>query len=197
MTDNASAGATPAAAGTTPVQTPVIPAAAPVNGAATDADAPLGEPGLKALQAERTARETAERTARDAQKALDELKAQHATAEEKAYAKAKAEGAAEVLDRANDRVRISEVKSALVGAGLNAGLVPLAAKADEFQALKVNDEGEVVGLAEAVKAFKEKQPALFATAAPAPRDFGGGPRGTPAAGGNDMNKLIRQAAGRR
>jgi hypothetical protein len=63
--------------------------------------------------------------------------------------------------------------------------------------LKVTDDGEVTGLDAAVDAFKRARPDLFAArSAPRPGDAGLGPRGTPAAGGIDMNTAIRRMAGR-
>lgn len=57
----------PAAEGATPPNPAPTPAPAP------DADAPLGEGGLRALQAERAAREAAERSAREAAERLAKL----------------------------------------------------------------------------------------------------------------------------
>jgi hypothetical protein len=76
-------------------------------------------------------------------------------------------------------------------------MVDLASRADQFAGLSVTDGGEVQGLTEAVEAFRKSMPDLFARpAAPRSPDFGGGPRGAPAAPEADMNAIIRRATGR-
>jgi hypothetical protein len=200
MTDNASAGATPAAGGATPPQTPAQPAAATppaASSSATGDDQQLGDAGKRALEEERRARREAEDRAKAFQKDLDELKAQGLSESEKAVADAKKAGAAEVTERFHGQIRRAETRSALTSAGINASVLDLATKADEFAALKVTDDGEVTGLDAAVDAFKRARPDLFAArSAPRPGDAGLGPRGTPAAGGIDMNTAIRRMAGR-
>lgn len=167
--EDQSAGATPAAGGATPPQTPPAqPAAAPADptdatasSATDDAAAALGDPGKRALEALRTELK-AERDARKAEKQeLEDLKSKSLTDTERAIADAKKAGAAEVTDRFHAQVRRSEVKAALSGAGINAGVLDLAVKADEFLALKVTDDGDVEGLDEAVKAFKNTHKELF------------------------------------
>lgn len=113
---------------------------------------------------------------------------------EKALEKARQDSAAEVAGRFHVAIRRSEVRAALSAAGVQPGMIELAAKADDFSSLKVNDEGEVEGLSTALDAFRKKMPALFQPAA-RPTSFDGGPRGTPAST-NDMNAVIRRMAGR-
>jgi hypothetical protein len=192
MPDNDTpAGATPVVAGATPVQTP---APAPTG------EEPLGAAGLRALQEERKRADAAEKAAKAATEELDKLRTAGQSEQEKAIAKARREGAEEVLAKAQSQVRVSEVRTALLAAGLQPGLLGYVAKGDEFANLKVTEDGDVVGLDEAVKALKQGNPALFATT-PQPNggkpDFGGGPRGGAATADADMNTLIRQAAGRR
>lgn len=200
MTQTASAGATPAAGDATSPQTPVSPAAATPSAAApsaTDDDPQLGDAGKRALNDERRARREAEDRAKALERERDELKAATQTESEKAIAEAKKAGAAEVTERFHGQIRRAEVRAALTSAGINASVLDLAAKADEFAALKVTDEGEVSGLDAAVEAFKRARPDLFAAkTAPRSGDAGLGPRGTPAAGGPDLNSWIRKEAGR-
>lgn len=201
MADNASAGATPAAGGATLPQTPAQPAAATPVAATTpatgDDDAALGDAGKRAIKSERDRAAAAERERDDLKRRLEELENASKSEHERALSVAKREGAAEVAERYQVAIRRSEVKAALTAAGVPASLVDLAARADAFGALKVNEEGVVQGLDEAVKAFKDATPDLFAAKAPTrTADFGGGPRGTPAAGSQDINTLIRRAAGR-
>lgn len=184
MTDTtASAGATPAAGGATPPQSPP---AQPASGSTTAAptepakgeDDALGEKGLRALQVERDAAKAA-KAERDAlQKQLDELKASTLSDSDKAIAQAKKDGSTETLTRVQAQIRRSEVKAALVGAGINASVLDLAINASEFTALKVDDEGVVDGLEAAVTAFKAGRKDLFGTAA-AGGSSDGGARGAP------------------
>jgi hypothetical protein len=202
MTDNASAGATPAAGGATPPQTPAQPAPATPAAATTSAtgdDDGLGDAGKRALRAERDRASAAERERDDLKRRFEELENSSKSEHEKALAQAKRDGATEVAERYQAAIRRSEVRAALTAAGVPATLIDLASRADGFAALKVSDQGEVQGLDEALEAFRKATPDLFAKAPatpPRPADFGGGPRGTPATGGRDMNTLIRSAAGR-
>lgn len=189
MTDNASAGATPVVAGATPAQTPPpngTPSAAPPP-ATGDPDA-LGDAGKRALEAMKAERDAASRDAKAAKQALEALQDKSATDAEKAIKAARAEG----LAQGHAQIRRSEVKAALAGAGINASVLDLALGAPDFAALKVNDEGEVEGLGEAIAAFKKARADLFKpTAAPGSAD--GGAHGSPSLGTN-MNDLIRAAA---
>ena len=200
---NQSAGAMPVAGGATPSQTPANPAAptapaAPATPATGDPD-DLGEGGKRALKAERDARSAAERERDELKTRLDELENSSKTEHEKAIAQAKKDGATEVLSKVQAQVRRSEVRAALSAAGVSGAMLDLAAKADEFAALKVTDEGVVQGLDQAIADLKKALPDLFkaqpAGGGKAP-DFGGGPRGTPAGAGTDLNTFIRRAAGR-
>jgi hypothetical protein len=190
----------PAAGGATPSQTPASPAAAPSGAAtppATGDDLQLGDAGKRALNEERTARRDAEERAKAFEKELAELRTANQTDSEKALEAAKKAGAGEVTERFHVQIRRSEVKAALTSAGISPSVMDLAVAAPEFAALKINDEGEVVGLEAAVDAFKKARSDLFVTKpTPRPGDTGLGPRGTPAAGGLDMNTYIRQRAGR-
>ena len=199
---NQSAGAMPVAGGATPSQTPAQPAA-PTTGTpaepATGYPDGLGDAGKKALDAERKRAEAAEKANGDLAKQLEDLKAATQSDQEKAIAQAKKDGGAEVLTRVQAQVRRSEVRAALSAAGASGAVLDLAAKADEFAELKVTDEGVVQGLDQAIADFKKAMPDLFkaqpAGGGKAP-DFGGGPRGTPAGAGTDLNTFIRRAAGR-
>jgi hypothetical protein len=142
-------------------------------------------------------RDAATALAKAAEKERDELRAAGLSESEKAVADARKAGAAEVTERFHGQIRRAEVRAALTSAGINASVLDLAAKADEFAALKVTDEGEVAGLDAAVDSFKKARSDLFASkATPRSGDVGLGPRGTPAAGGQDLNSWIRKEAGR-
>jgi hypothetical protein len=148
-----------------PGQTP--PAATPATGPAAGAPATgepsdLGDAGKRAIDAMKAERDAEQRARKAAEKALDELRLAGATDTEKAIAKAKADGAAEVTGRFHDQIRRSEVRVALTAAGMNPGVIDLAARADEFAALKVGDDGAVDGLDRVVAAFKTAHGDLFA-----------------------------------
>lgn len=173
----------PAAGGATPPQSPPAspaadqPPAAPAPPATGDPDA-LGESGKRALESERTARKAAETAAKAATDELTALKAEGLTAQEKAIAQARKEATAEVTGTFHAQLRQARVESALAAAGIEPSLLDLAAKAGEFAALKVKDDGTLEGLAEAIEALKKARPALFkAPATPGTAD--GGTRGQP------------------
>lgn len=191
MPETTPAGAMPVAEGATPSQTAVLPDAAPTPPATGDSEA-LGEAGTRALAAERKRANEAEKAQRTLQTRLTELENASKSETDKAIDVARKEGAAEATAKANERIRRAEVRSALTAAGVNPALLDLAARADEFGALKVGDDGEVEGLAAAVEAFKKTMPDLF-RAAQRP-DFGGGPRGQTPTSTPGMNELLRAAA---
>jgi hypothetical protein len=130
----------------------------------------LGDAGKRALNEERTARRAAEAAARTAADELAKLKSEHQTDAEKALTDAKKAGAAEERAKLVSRVRQTEVRAALVGAGVPASFLDLAVNAPEFNAVKVTDTGDVEGLDEALKTFKAaradllKPPATAGTA---------------------------------
>jgi hypothetical protein len=202
MTETATAGATPVVGGATPPQSPPAQpaAAAPsvqVPSATDDYPEGLGDAGKRALDRMKAERDAATASARTAEKERDELKAKGVTESERAVADAKKAGAAEVTERFHGQIRRAEVRAALTSAGINASVLDLAAKADEFAALTVTDSGEVSGLDAAVEAFKRARSDLFgAKTTPRPGDAGLGPRGTPSTGGTDLNTWIRKEAGR-
>lgn len=174
-------GATPPATGTPPAAGSEPPAL-PTPPAKGD-DGALGDAGKRALEQERTARRDAENASKELQKELDALKAKDLSDSERAIKAAKAEGATEVTERYQAQVRRSEVKAALSAAGIKSSVMDLAGKADEFAKLKVNDEGEVEGLDEAVKAFKKARGDLFGEASgDGSADGGAGTTGAPKSG---------------
>lgn len=152
----------------------------------------MGEAGTRALAVERKRADAAEKAAKALQARLEAVESASKTESEKAIEQARKEGASEAQGKANERIRRSEVRRALTSAGVNPGLLDLAAKADEFGSLKVNDEGDVDGLDAAVEAFKKTMPDLFrASVRP---DFGGGPRGSTPSTTPTMNEILRAAA---
>lgn len=171
------AGAIPApgAAGTPPATT-TPPTTPPAMGAAE-----LGDAGQRAIAAERTRADEAERRAKAAEEQLTKLTEAGQSDHEKAIAQAKREASVEERTRWQAHIRHTEVRSALRSAGLaNDKSLALAATAPEFAKLKVTDEGTVEQVAETVEAFKKDYPEMFGVpATPGP----GGPWGGAAGGG--------------
>lgn len=180
-TNDQSAGATPAAGGAMPPQSPPAPPApaappvAPDPPATGDPDA-LREPGKRALDAMKAERD-ADRAARKVlEQEIADLKTAGQSESEKAIAAAKKEGANEVRTKVHDQIRRSEVKAALTAAGVNGALLDLAIRASVFEGLKVDDDGDVTGLADAIEAFRKSHPEIF-TKPPVPGSADGGTRG--------------------
>ena len=180
MPDTQSAGATPAADGATPSQKPAQPATGTqpeqTQQPAMGADDQLGDAGKRAIAEERAAKKAAEKERDQLRSRIDELENATRSDTEKAVAQARKEGAAEVEQRYQARIRSSEVKVALAAAGM-ADPDPVLG-ASEFAALKVTDAG-VEGLTEAVEEFKTAHPSLFTPSRPM-GSADGGARGTPA-----------------
>ena len=180
MTDDQSAGATPAVPGATPGQSEQAPAGAPAAAGPATGDDGLGESGKRALDAERAQRREAERRAKALGDELEALKSSQLSDHEKAIAKARKEAADEANVRASAMVRRAEVRRALQGAGVTPDALDLAAMAAEFAALGVDEDGNVVDLDRSVEAFRKAHPSLFAAARPAAGNFDGGSGGSPA-----------------
>jgi len=177
------AGATPVAAGAMPAQTP---SAQPAPGTAAASPATgdtggLGDAGKRAIDAMKAERDAAQRAARAAEKAFEELKLAGASEAEKAIAKAKADGAAEVTGRFHDQIRRSEVKLALSAAAISPSLLDLMANAPEFATLKVTDDGTIdpEAMRAAMAVAKAARADLFR---PTAGSADGGPRGSTPAG---------------
>lgn len=119
----------------------------------------LGDSGKRALTEERTARRNAEKAAKASKAELDKLRAEGQSEAEKAIAKAKAEGSAETLAKANARVLKAEVRAAA------AGKMNDPADAVHFLDLsdfEVGDDGEVdaKAIAKAIDALLKDKPYL-------------------------------------
>lgn len=160
-----------------PKPTPDDPAPDP-KPAANDGD--LGDAGKKALSEERKARRDADRRAKAAEDELEKLRAESATEAEKAIAAAKAEGRAEALKIANERLVKAEVKAAAAGKFTNPDLAVKVLDLDDFE---VGDDGTVdtKAISSAIDEFLEQNPELGGKPGRPSGDGGGGPRGTPAA----------------
>lgn len=109
---------------------------------------------------------------------------------EKALDAARKEGDQAATKRYEDRIRRTEVRSALIAEGASATLVDLAARADEFAALKINESGDVEGLAPAIKKFKADHGDLFGKPrANGSADLGAGSGGAPGLTLDEVRKM--------
>jgi hypothetical protein len=192
MPEATPAGATPAGEGATPPTpeprpTPQTPP--PPTAGEPDADGMVTDAGRKALEKERT-------RAAEAERKLVELQRASQSETERAITDAKSAGEREATERFTAAIRTSEVRSALTAAGVDASLIDIATRADQFASLEVTEKGEVKGLAAAVADLKKSTPALFSKSSKPNGDAGLGPRGAPVSPNDDMNTLIRRAAGR-
>ena len=141
-------------------------AAATKDGEGDGDDAPLGEPGKKALETERAARRAAEKRAKDAETEAERLRTAGQSEQEKAIADAKKAGRTEADQVWHGRFVRAEARAALAAAGVGDVGVAVAAFLDEHRDLKVNDDGELEDLDATVQAFKRAPPTLFTARVP-------------------------------
>lgn len=185
MADTEGATETQADSGTQP----------PAGNAATQADAAVEQQSESiSLDEARKLRSEAQ-SLRRRNKELEETAAKAAderlTSEEKLIAKAKREGAAEVMATVNERIRRSTVRSELTAAGANTELLDLAMNDERFVGLEVDEAGEVQGIAAAIAAIKKARPSLFLPVMKGAGTIDVGPHGTTAV--PNSNDLLRAA----
>lgn len=142
-------------------------------------EAALGEPGKAALDRERDARQAAEDRAKAAETQLEEMRAGTQTEHERELATAKREAAKERDTHWEARFREVVAEGALRGAGIASEKdLRLALLAPSFANLKVDENGVVQGVEDAIEAFKKDHPAMFGKAAePTPGGSWGGAEG--------------------
>lgn len=136
------------------------PAAAPA--AAADPPADLGDPGKKALDAERAARGVAEKRAKAAEAELDKARKASMSDQEKAVSEAEARGRSAVTVEVGQRLAAAEIRVALTGVVPD----PAATIEDLNLARYVDETGEVD--VKAVAALAERYKKMVAGATPAP-----------------------------
>lgn len=184
-----STGATPGAGATPPQDGTAGDPTPPGSAPATDADQ-VGEAGRLAIQREREAARAAARRAEAAEAELTRLRESTQTDHERAITTARREAAAEVEGRYQARIRTSDVRQALLEAGMTPKLASLHAQGAQFASLRVTADNGTEGLTEAVEAFRKDYPELFGAQGSADGGVrGGAPRS------EGMNDLIRRAAG--
>ena len=150
-------------------------------------DDALGAGGLKALNAERAAREKAERERDAAAAERDELKSKHQSAEEKAIEDARKEGRNEAQLEANRRIVKSEVRAA--GSKL-ADPDDAAAMLGDLDRFIVKGEVDSKAISSAIDDLVKAKPYLAAAGSKARGLPGGGAK--PNTGGSSFNDDLRQ-----
>lgn len=198
MAGNTDAGATPAAGGATPPQTPPPDGTAgagtqPAMGA-TEPDEPLGEGGKRALAEERRSAAKWKADAEKAQAELAKLQQASLTDSEKRdqrLAELERKEALWEVERQDWQTRESVTNAALrLGFADPVDAYSLVDRA----ALDFDEQGRPTNVTKLLTDLIAAKPYLAGSNRPG-GSFDGGPRGAPATG-NDMNDMIRRAAGR-
>jgi hypothetical protein len=150
----------------------------------TSATDNLGDAGKKALDAERTRANDAEKRAKAAEKELEKLRTAALSDNERAVAEAKAAGKTEAATDYSKRLAKAELKAAAAAKG-----VDLNSQLDYLDLTRFVTDGEPD--TKAIEQFVEQAAGSSTTRPPS---FDGGARTT--AGGKSMNQIFREAAGR-
>lgn len=158
------------------------------TGATTETGDPegLGEAGLKALRAERTARERAERERDAAARERDELKSRTQSAEEKALDAARKEGEATANLAANRRIVRSEIKAA--AGGVLSDPEDAAALLGDLDRFVVKDEVDTKAIKSAIDELVKSKPYLAPAGKARPLPGGGATQ----TGGSSFNDELRR-----
>jgi len=154
----------------------------------------LGEGGIKALETERKARKDAERTNKMLLAELEKVRESQLTESEKAIHEARQEARQEALSEINTRIIATEIKAAAAGKLLDPSDALTFINVNDFS---VDDNGNVDSkeIEKALNVLLKDKPYLKAFQKTGDADSGA--RGKPATPNtNDMNSLIRRAAGR-
>lgn len=146
----------------------------------------LGEAGLRALRAERSRAETAERARLAAEAERDQLRAQHQTAEEKAIETAKKAGRDEANLEANRRITRSEIKAA-AGSKLQ-DPEDAAAMLGDLDRFIVKGEVDSKAITSAIDELVKAKPYLAAAGKARPLPGGGATQSS----GTSFNDTIRR-----
>lgn len=153
-------------------------------------DDDLGPGGYKALQAERAAREKAERERDAAAAERDDLKSKHQSAEEKAIEDAKKAGRDEATLEANRRITRSEVKGA--ASGKLADPEDAAAMLGDLDRFIVKGEVDSKAISSAIDDLVKAKPYLAAAGTRARGLPGGGAKpSTGTSFNDDLRRKIR------
>ena len=170
----------------TPEGTTPDPTDAPQDGPAeTPEEKPLGEPGTRALTAERELRKSAEKRAKDTERELNRLRQASMSDQERAIAEARDAARRETLTTVGERLARAELKAAAA-----VKQVDITELLDDLDVRKfVTDDGDIDQ--ERVNATVARFAALKPQKAPS---FDGGVRAAAPAPTN-MNDFIRNQVG--
>lgn len=152
----------------------------------------LGDPGKRALDAERNARRTAEKAAKAAQAELEKLREASLSETERAINQARKESREETQRELNVRLVKAEAKAVATGRLADPEDITRYIDLSQFE---VDDDGnvDVKALNKEIDVLLKSKPYLAAQRVGG--DVDSGARGK-AATANDMNQMIRKAAGR-
>lgn len=158
-------------------------------------DEPLGEPGKRALDAEREARKAAEKRASAIETELSQLREAQMTEQERAVAEARREGEQSATDKVIDRLFSAEVRAAAAAKVADPDLFAdpmVARRLLGIDAVPTNESGDIDGaaIARSIDALIEAKPYLAAKPASATRPTGEADGG--ARGANNPGQLTRE-----
>lgn len=172
----------------------------PEDTTSEDEDVPLGEPGKKALDAERKARRDAEQARKQLEADIAELKKQNMSEQERAIEEARETTRNETLNSVNRRLFSAEAKASAAGRIADPDLLTdpaVALRLLGFDDVPLADDGDIdsAAISQAVDALLTAKPYLAASATRPAGTADGGPRSTPSGSERvDINQLIRRAA---
>lgn len=179
----------PAPEGAPDTPTPPPPADPPTP--APDADEPLGEPGKRALEAERAAHKEAKRQLREMEAQLEEARLAQMTEQEKAVAEARRAGELDATTKVQSRLFAAETKVAAAGKLTDPSLLSdpdVAVKLLGLDQIPVTPDGDIdsEAISQAIDQMLQARPYLAVSPGATPPPSGsadGGPQG-PAHMGN-------------
>ena len=162
-----------------------VPPAATEPAAAPVADEPLGEPGKRALDAERAAHKEAKRQLREMETQLEEARLAQMSEQEKAVAEARKAGESDATARVQTRLFAAETKVAAAGKLADPSLLAdpdVAVKLLGLAQIPVTPDGEIdsEAISQAIDQMLKVRPYLASTGATPPPPTGaadGGPQG--------------------
>ena len=152
---------------------------------APEADEPLGEPGKRALDAERAAHKEAKRQLREMETQLEEARLAQMSEQEKAVAEARKAGELDATSKVQTRLFAAETKVAAAGKLADPSLLAdpdVALKLLGLDQIPVTPDGDIdsEAISQAIDTLVEGRPFLGlsgATPKPPPGSADGGPQG--------------------
>ena len=175
-----------------------VPPAATEPAAAPVADEPLGEPGKRALDAERAAHKEAKRQLREMETQLEEARLAQMSEQEKAVAEARKAGESDATARVQTRLFAAETKVAAAGKLADPSLLAdpdVAVKLLGLAQIPVTSDGDIdsEAISQAIDQMLLVRPYLAASngATPTPSGSADGGAQGPAHMGSSAGQLTR------